>query len=135
MEMLNETTKSWLRFAMGAFFTGVGVHHFVDPTPYLAIVPPYLPSHLLLVQVSGFFEILGGVGLCIGSTRRPAAWGLIALLVAVFPANIHMLVNDVYLPNMPHERWLLWARMPMQFVFAAAVLWTGDIWQPTARTE
>lgn len=133
--MYHDTAKNCLRFGMGLFFSGVGVHHFIDPAPYLAIMPPYLPAPLLLVQVSGFFEILGGVGLCINRTRTAAAWGLIALLVAVFPANIHMLVNDVYLPDMPQERLLLWARMPMQFVFAAAVLWTGEIWRPASRSQ
>ncbi len=126
--MFSDTKKVWFRYCVGAFFAGVGIHHFVDPSPYLAIVPSYLPAPLLLVKISGFFEILGGIGLCLPATRTMAAWGLIALLVAVYPANIHMLVNDVYLPDMPRERWLLWARLPMQFVFAAAVLWTGDIW-------
>ena len=79
----------------------------------------------------GFFEILGGVGLLWARTRKAAAWGLLALLVAVYPANIHMLVNEVYLPNMPEEKWMLWARMPFQFLFALAVLWTGEIWPKT----
>ena len=122
-------------FGMGLFFMGIGIHHFIDPTPYLAIMPPYLPAPPLLVQVSGFFEILGGVGLCITRTRTFAAWGLIALLIAVFPVHIHMLVNDVYLPDMPRERWLLWARMPVQFVLAAAVMWTGGIWHPSTRSQ
>ena len=93
-----------------------------------SIVPPALPWPLALVYVSGFFEVLGGIGLLSGRTRRPAAWGLLALLVAVYPANIHMLVNEVYLEGMPRERWLLWARMPLQFVFAAWVAWVAGIW-------
>jgi uncharacterized membrane protein len=52
------------------------------------------------------------------------------LLVAVYPANIHMLVNDVYLPDMAEDRWLLWVRMPLQFVIAAGVIWTGGLWPP-----
>ena len=74
------------------------------------------------------FELLGGLGLIYSRTRHMAAWGLLALLVAVYPANIHMLINEIYLEGMPHEKWLLWARMPMQFVFAAGVIWTGEIW-------
>jgi uncharacterized membrane protein len=83
---------------------------------------------LELVYISGFFEIAGGLGLLAPQTRRPAAWGLLALLVAVFPANIHMLVNEVYLPDMPREPWLLWARMPLQFVMAAMVAASGGLW-------
>ena len=112
---------------MAVFFTGVGIHHFTDPAPYLAIMPPYLPAHIELVYISGIFEVLGGIGLLVPKTRRWAAWGLIALLVAVYPANIHMLVNDVYLPDMPKERWILWARMPMQFVFGWATFVAGGL--------
>ena len=75
----------------------VGVGHFTDPDPFVSIVPPYLPAPLLLVHISGFFEVLGGLGLLIPNTRRAAGWGILALLVAVYPANIHMLVNEVYL--------------------------------------
>ena len=116
------------RLVVALFFVFVGLHHGIDPEPYLAIMPPYLPWHLELVYLSGVFEVLGGLGLLLKRTRRWAAWGLLALLVAVYPANIHMLVNDVYLPDMPEKRWLLWVRMPMQFVFAAAVLWAGELW-------
>ena len=57
--------------------------------------------------------------------------GLVALLVAVYPANIHMLVNEVYLPDMPQEKWILWARMPFQFLFGLGVVWTGGLWPRT----
>lgn len=116
-----------LRWLMSVFFVSVGMHHFIDPAPYLAIVPPYLPWHLALVYISGFFEVLGGIGLLIPSTRKAAAWGLIALLIAVYPANIHMLVNDVYLPDMARERWLLWLRMPLQFLMGWAVFVGGGL--------
>lgn len=109
-------------------FIGVGVSHFTNPAPFVSIVPPYLPEPLLLVHASGLFEALGGLGLLTKRWRRHAAWGLLALLVAVYPANIHMLVNDIYLEGMPRERWLLWARMPFQFVFAAGVAWAGGLW-------
>ena len=66
----------------------VGVLHFVRPKAFVRIVPKFLPTPLALVYISGFFEILGGVGLLIPETRTWAAWGLIALYVAVFPANI-----------------------------------------------
>ena len=120
--------KTLVRIVLGLSFINVGVLHFTNPTPFLAIMPPYLPVHAPLVAISGFFEMLGGIGLISRKLRRPAAWGLLALLVAVYPANIHMLVNDVYLPDMPQERWILWVRMPFQFVFAAGVAWTGGLW-------
>jgi len=118
------------RVALGfAFFVFLvpGVGHFVTPAPFVLIVPPYLPAPELLVAVSGFFEIAGAVGLLIPRLRRAAGSGLIALLIAVYPANIHMLVNEVYLPDMPQERWLLWARMPVQFVFAAFVVFGAGL--------
>ena len=110
-----------------ASYIAVGIQHFTNPDLFVLIVPAYLPEPLLLVHISGVAEILGGVGLLWRKTRRAAAWGILALLVAVYPANINMLVNDIYLPDMPQERWMLWARMPMQFVFAAWVIWVGGI--------
>ena len=126
-----EPDSKWKRFTrvfVGLAFAWVGVQHFVDPEPFLGIVPPYLPWALELVYISGVFEILGGIGLLVPRTRRFAAWGLVALLVAVYPANIHMLVNEVYFGDMPHEPWLLWARMPFQFLFGLGVVWTGGLW-------
>ena len=78
-------------------------------------MPPYLPAHLELVYISGVFEILGGLGLITIRYRTIAAWGLIALLITVYPANIHMLINEVYLPDMPREKWLV-TRMPLRFM-------------------
>ena len=78
---------------MSALFIGAGATHFVSPDFFLAIVPPALPHPHLLVAVSGAAEIAGGVGLLWRPVRRTAAIGLIVLLVAVFPANIHMLQN------------------------------------------
>ena len=126
--------KSIFRIPFALSFVVVGIVHFTSPDPFISIMPAYLPWHLELVYLSGFFEILGGVGLLIPKTRRLAAWGLIALLVAVFPANINMLVNDIYLDGMPHERWLLWLRMPLQLVMALCVLWSGEIW-PRAKVK
>ena len=113
-------------------FVAVGVKHFTDADLFVSIVPPYLPWHLELVYLSGVFEILGGLGLLFERSRKPAGWGLLALLVAVYPANIHMLVNEIYLDGMPEEKWLLWARMPMQLLFALAVSWAAGIW-PNGR--
>jgi uncharacterized membrane protein len=102
----------------------VGVSHFTHTKALVRIVPPFLPRPRLLVHVSGVFEILGGLGLLIPMTRVPAAWGLIALYVAVYPANIYMLTHNVSLnPDKPIPRGALWARMPMQFGFIAVAWW------------
>ncbi|MGB5811888.1 MAG: DoxX family protein, partial [Polyangiales bacterium] len=86
----------------------IGVLHFVQPKPFVRIVPKSLPAPLALVYISGFFEIAGGVGLLIPETRIAAAWGLIALYIAVFPANINMLVHNISLsPKKPIPRWML----------------------------
>ena len=102
----------------------VGVLHFAKPRPFVRIVPPFLPAPKLLVYISGAFEILGAVGLLVPQTRVAAAWGLIALYIAVYPANIYMLTHNVSLdPKKPIPRWALWARMPMQFVFIGLAFW------------
>ena len=128
-----KTLKLTARIVISGFFVSVGIHHFIDPTPYLIIMPPYLPAHLELVYMSGVFEMLGGLGLFIQRVRMFAGWGLIALLIAVYPANIHMLINEVYLPDMPKEKWLLWLRMPLQFVLGWLVYWANDL-STAART-
>lgn len=125
---MRQWIKPALRLLIGGLFVGVGVLHFADPAPFMKIMPAWLPLHLELVYISGAFEILGGLGLIVPATRRFAAWGLIALLVAVFPANINMAINEIYVGGMPHEPWLLWARLPMQLVFALGVAWTGGLW-------
>jgi uncharacterized membrane protein len=102
----------------------IGVLHFARPRPFVRIVPKYLSAPLALVHISGFFEILGGLGLLIPATRVWAAWGLIALYIAVFPANIYMLTNNISLnPKKPIPRWALWARLPFQLVFIAWAYW------------
>jgi uncharacterized membrane protein len=102
----------------------VGALHFARPKPFVRIVPDFLPAPLALVYISGFFEILGGIGLLVPATRPWAAWGLIALYVAVFPANIYMLTHNISLnPKKPIPRWALWLRLPFQFLFIAWAYW------------
>lgn len=120
-----EPIRRVLRVLVGIGFIGIGLIHFVTPEPFVKIMPSVLPWHLSLVYLSGAFEILGGVGLLIPKTRRVATWGLLLLLLAVFPANINMAVNEIYLEGMPREPWLLWVRLPFQLVFAAMVYWVG----------
>jgi uncharacterized membrane protein len=106
---------------LAAAFIYVGVGHFTGPEFFVAIVPPYLPEPLLLVYASGVAEIAGGVGVLVPRLRRLAGWGLLALLVAVYPANIHMALHPELFPQMTPAA--LYGRLPFQFLFAAWVWW------------
>jgi uncharacterized membrane protein len=107
-----------LRGLATIFFVVAGTFHFLKPKPYVQIMPPYFPAPQLLVAVSGLAEIAGGVGLLIRPLRRAAGWGLIALLIAVFPANIYMAQHPGQFHFAP---WILWLRLPLQAVFIAWV--------------
>jgi uncharacterized membrane protein len=110
-----------LRRAAGPFFVLAGAMHFVIPGAYRRIMPPYLPVPKALVYASGVAEIAGGAALIPAATRRPAGWWLIATLVAVFPANLHMAVHPDEFPKVPGGAASLWARLPLQAVFIAWV--------------
>jgi uncharacterized membrane protein len=112
------------------FYVGAGSLHFLRPEPYLKIMPPYVPWHLAMVRISGFFEIVGGLGLLIPPTRRAAAWGLIALLIAVFPANFYMATNPIEAGAVSIAPILRWGRLPLQLLLMWWVLWSTR-----ARTE
>ena len=116
-----------LRLLLAAAMTGIGLLHFVDPAGVVKIVPSFLPARLGLVYVSGFFEIAGGLGLLHPRTRRAAALGLIALYIAVFPANINMAVNDIQPAAHPIPVALLWLRLPFQVLFIAWAWWVGGV--------
>lgn len=111
-----------LLLVTAAFFVVAGVSHFTNTEFFVAIVPPYLPAPRLLVYASGVFEILGGVGLLLAGTRRWACWGLLALLAAVYPANLHMAMHPERFPGM--SAGALYARLPFQFLFAWCVWWS-----------
>ena len=104
-------THKLFRWGAACLFIGAGILHFCFPETYLRIMPPYIPAPLAMVYLSGGAEIAGGLGLLLSRTRRAAAWGLVALLVAVFPANVHMAVNGIPAGTSPI---LLWARLPLQ---------------------
>lgn len=101
------------RFAMGLLYMGAGALHFLLTPTYMRIMPSYLPAHRELVLVSGAAEILGGAGVLIPATRRQAAWSLVLLLIAVFPANLTMVIDHGRFPSVP--LWAAWARLPLQF--------------------
>ena len=113
--------KTVFRWIMGILFVIAGSFHFLNPAPYLQMMPAYLPWHLALIYISGIAEILGGLGVLVPATRRVAGWGLIALLIAVFPANIQATLHGFL--GLP--AWILWARLPFQALFIAWVYWTS----------
>lgn len=115
--------KAALRWLLTVAMVGAGVNHFRAAAPYVAMMPDALPAHLALVYVSGVAEILGGLGLILPATRRAAAWGLIALLIAVFPANINMAINHIPLGDRALPTWALWGRLPLQAVLIAWAWW------------
>lgn len=100
---------------VGAAFIGAGILHFTKTRWYESIMPPYVPRHREAVYVSGVAEIAGGAGVLVPATRPYARWWLLSLLVAVFPANIHMALNPRDYRDIPEP--LLWARLPLQAVF------------------
>ena len=117
--------KTILRWVLTVFMVAAGANHFINPPPYLGMMPAELPAswHLPLVDISGVFEMLGGLGLILPVTRRAAAWGLIALFLAVFPANLNMALNHLPLGASPVPAWALWGRLPLQGVLIAWAWW------------
>lgn len=125
-------SKVVVRYILAAFMVLVGVGHFLNPTPFVAIVPSFLPEPLLLVYLSGVAEVAGGVGVLIPKTRRLAGLGLIALFIAVYPANIYHAVMNVQLdPAHPAPAWVPWVRLPFQALFIWIAWWTTK--PPTKR--
>lgn len=112
----------WL---LATLFVVSGVLHFLHPAPYIRIVPPFLPAAPLLVLVSGAAEVVGGVGLLFAGTRRVAGIALIILLLAVWPANLQMLLNARAAGASPASEVVLWLRLPLQLLL---IVW---VWRAT----
>jgi uncharacterized membrane protein len=115
---VNAGLQTVLKWLLGLLFLAAGVNHFVRPDFYLRIMPPYLPYHVLLVYISGLAEMALAILLLIPRFQNAAAWGLIGLLLAVFPANLHMAMNSDQFPEF-HPA-LLWIRLPLQVVL---IIW------------
>ena len=111
-----------VRRLAGPTFIVAGTLHFLRPRIYRAIMPDWVPAPDAMVFASGVAEIAGGAGLLIEATRRPAAWWLVATLVGVFPANLHMALHPERYRELPGGAPALWARLPLQGVFIAWVL-------------
>jgi len=119
--------KRPLLYVMGPLYVVAGVLHFVVPELYVQVVPPIFPAALALVYLSGLAEVAVGVGVLIPRTRRLAAWGTVALLVAVFPANVYMATSGVVVEGAPGggdpSTLVRWARLPFQGVLILWALW------------
>jgi uncharacterized membrane protein len=111
------------QYAIAALFVAAGVAHFLWPSVFVRLVPPYLPRPQLLVYLSGGAEVLGGLGMLVPTLRPYAGWGLLLLLGAVFPVHVYMVRHPEAFSNIP--RWALYARLPLQFVLMAWVYWAA----------
>lgn len=111
--------KTGMRWLLALMMVSAGILHLLRPEKFVAIVPDWLPAHRTLVAVSGVFEVMGGAGLLVRRVQKAAAWGLVALFVAVFPANVNMAVHKIFTEN----PWILWGRLPFQVVLVAWAWW------------
>lgn len=112
------------RYIIAAAFLITGILHFLKPQFFVKIMPDYIPWHLAMVYISGVAEMLGGIGILVSQTQTFAAWGLLLLLVAVFPANINMAVESIQKSGL--GSWysmILLLRLPLQFVIMYWVYW------------
>ncbi len=121
-ELPPRMTKRIGLILLAVFFMAAGINHFVNSDIYVAIMPTYLPAHLELVYLSGLFEILGGIGVVLSPIRRWAGYGLIVLLIAVFPANFYMAMNPDKFVDIV-SAWVLYARLPLQFLLIWWTFW------------
>ena len=115
------------RAIMAVLYIAAGASHFTLTRAYMRITPDYLPAHREIVLLSGAAEIAGGLGLLLPQTRRTAAWGIVILLIAVFPANLWMTQHPERFPNFP--LWALWLRLPLQL---ALIAWAWQYTKPEA---
>ena len=114
---MKENLLKLLVFLMGLSYVWIGCQHFINPSFFLKIVPPYLAFHLELVYLSGGFEIIFGLGLLFKKTRFYASWGLVFLLIAVYPANIYLAFNEIPQEAINVSSFMAsWVRLPIQFV-------------------
>lgn len=105
-------TLPWHLYLMAFIYFIAGINHFQNPKLYIKIIPPYFKNPGLLNKISGFAELILGIFLCFPTTTAVASWGIIALLIAVFPANIYMYQNDNAGLGLP--KWIRLLRLPLQ---------------------
>ena len=114
-------------YIMGFFYVYIGVKHFLDPDFFIAIMPKYMPFHYELVLISGFFEIMFGLMLMFEKYRSLAAWGLILLLIAVFPANIYLYQSKEAQEAIDISKDLALYRLPFQLLFLGLAYWHSKV--------
>jgi uncharacterized membrane protein len=115
--------KKIVLYLIAICYVLIGFSHFINPTFFINIMPPNLPYHLELVYLSGFFEISLGALLVFNKTRKLAAWGLILLLIAVFPANIYLAQSTEAQEALEISETMAIVRLPFQLVFIAIAFW------------
>ena len=126
---MSRNLKLVMKWLLGLLFIAAGANHFHDPDFYVRMMPPYLPAHQELVALSGACEIALGGLLLVPRYSPYAAWCLIALSIAVFPANVHMALNPSDYPKFSPVG--LWARLPLQGLLIAWAYWfTGEKKRP-----
>jgi len=128
--------KRPLLYLMGPGYVIAGVLHFVAPELYVQIIPPFLPAPLALVYLSGVAEIAVGVGVLIPRTRRYAAWATIAMLIAIFPANVYMATSMVVVDGIggsDPSPLIRWGRLPLQGVLILWAYWYTNPDRTTGR--
>ncbi len=118
-------TQPFSTLVIGILFIIAGILHFLKPEPYLRIMPNFIPYQKAMVYISGAFEIIGGIGFLITDFRILAGWGLIALLFAVFPANINMFMKGYKKKRISLFTWIALIRLPIQFVLMFWIYWAG----------
>ncbi|HEX3593454.1 MAG TPA: hypothetical protein VHU80_00070 [Polyangiaceae bacterium] len=130
--------RTGFRYVLTAVMMGAGALHFTAGELFVQIVPPELPAPYALVWLLGIAELLLGASLQFRVTRRLAGVGLVALYVAVFPANVYMTLENVQVHGLPSylsqpSPMMLWLRLPLQLVFIAWALWVAEIWPEGRR--
>ncbi len=123
MPLSTDRLRHASRLILALLFVAAGAAHFALKPYFVDIVPPALPAPEVLVVVSGVFEILGGLGVLLPRTQRGAGIGLALLLLAVLPANVYMALSPEEIGWLTAPAWVLWLRLPLQFVLIAWVLW------------
>ena len=122
MVSLIQRNKELLRGFLAIPLIFVGITHFTAADQYARIVPPPFPP-FASVYLSGVFEILGGIGLLVPWVSVLAAWGVVSLFIAVYPANIYMALHMIKLDHVPQSPVLYWLRLPFQAVLIAWAYW------------
>lgn len=117
--------KNNARIGTGLTFIFAGVSHFLMPDTFMKLMPPFIPFPLAMVYISGVFEILGGIGLIVPKTKRAASYGLILLLLAVYPANIYVAVENIQLGGFMSNAFYQWFRVVLQIPLIIWVWWTA----------